>query len=115
VFDIASSVRWSIGLSITQRIIKTTVHSAIGIAPAQLVFASHTDLDRGILFEWATPDEQAAADPTAHTNDFIVELFRAVLLVILSGGILSYFVQAQVLETALAVQLAQDAQQLAAR
>jgi hypothetical protein len=42
---------------VIQRIINTTVHSGIGIAPAQLVFASHADLDRGIL-------EQAAINPT---------------------------------------------------
>jgi hypothetical protein len=63
VFDFASSVRWSFGLPMKQCIINTTVHSSIGIAPAQLVFASHVDLDRGILFDWAPLDEQAAADP----------------------------------------------------
>jgi hypothetical protein len=67
---------------------------------AQLVFASHADLDRGILFEWATPDEQCANNPPARTNAFVADLFR---------------IQAQVLETALAEQLAQDAQHLAAR
>jgi hypothetical protein len=63
VFDIASSVRWSFGLSMIQRIINTTTHSSIGITPAQLVFASHADLDRGILFELATPEEQNANHP----------------------------------------------------
>jgi hypothetical protein len=100
VFNIASSVRWSFGLPMIQRIINTTVHFGIGIAPAQWVFASHVDLDRGILFDWAPPDEQAAAAPPARTNAFIAELFR---------------MQTQVLETALAMQLAQDAQHLAAR
>jgi hypothetical protein len=56
VFDIASSVRWSFGLPMIQRIINTTIHYGIGIAPAQLLFASHTDLDRGMLFDWATSD-----------------------------------------------------------
>jgi hypothetical protein len=51
-------------------------HSGIGIAPAQLVFASHADLDRGILFEWATPDEQFANNPPARMNTFVAELFR---------------------------------------
>jgi hypothetical protein len=83
-----------------QRIINTTTHSSIGIAPAQLVFASHADLDREILFEWATPEEQNANHPPARTNAFVADLF---------------LVQAQVLETALAVQLAQDTQHLAAR
>jgi hypothetical protein len=50
VFNIASFVRRSFNLPMIQRIINTTAHSGIGIAPAQLVFASHTDLDRGILF-----------------------------------------------------------------
>jgi hypothetical protein len=89
VFDIASSVRWSFGLPMIQRIINTTNHSSIGIAPAQLVFASHADLDGGILFEWATPEEQNANHPPARTNAFVADLFR---------------VQAQVLETALAMQ-----------
>jgi hypothetical protein len=53
VFDIASSVRWSFGLPMIQRIINTTVHSGIGIAPAQLVF-----------------------HPPARTNAFVAELFR---------------------------------------
>jgi hypothetical protein len=100
VFDIASSLRWSFGLSMIQRIINTTIHSGIGIAPVQLVFASHADLDRGILLEWAMPDEQSANNPPARTNAFVAELLR---------------IQAQVLETALAVQLAQNAQHLAAR
>jgi hypothetical protein len=52
-------------LQMIQRIIHTTVDSGIGIAPAQLVFASHADLDGGILFDWATPDEQAAVGPPA--------------------------------------------------
>jgi hypothetical protein len=84
VFDIASSVRWSFGLSMIQRIINTTIYSGIVIAPAQLVFAFHTDVDRGILFEWATPDEQTANNPPARTNAFVAELFR---------------IQAQVLES----------------
>jgi hypothetical protein len=46
------------------------------------------------------PDEKAAVDPPTRTNAFVAELFR---------------MQAHVLETALAVQLAQDAQHLAAR
>jgi hypothetical protein len=74
-----------------QRIINTTVHSALGIAPTQLVFASHADLDRGILFDWTTSDEQAATNLPARTNAFVAELLR---------------IQPQVLETALAVQLA---------
>jgi hypothetical protein len=52
------------------------------------------------LFEWATPEEQGANNPPARTNAFVADLFR---------------VQAQVLETALAVQLAQDTQHLVAR
>jgi hypothetical protein len=59
-----------------QRIINKTVHSGIGIAPVQLVFASHTDLDRGILFDWAPPDEQAVTNPPARTNAFVAELIR---------------------------------------
>jgi hypothetical protein len=59
-----------------------------------LVFASHVALDSGTLFDWAPPDEQAAA-----ANAFVTELFR---------------MHAQVLEAALAVQSAQDAQHVAA-
>jgi hypothetical protein len=65
-----------------------------------LIFASYADLVKGIVFDWAPPDEQATADPPARTNAFVAEVFR---------------MQAQVLETVLAVQLAQDAQHLAAR
>jgi hypothetical protein len=83
-----------------QCIANTTVHSGIGISPAQLVFASHADLDRGILFDWAPPNEQVAADPPVSANAFVAELFR---------------VQAQVLETAFAMQLARNAQNLAAQ
>jgi hypothetical protein len=54
-----------------ERIINTTTHSSIGIAPAQLVFASHADLDRGILFEWVTPEEQNANHPPTRTNAFV--------------------------------------------
>jgi hypothetical protein len=57
-------------------VVQTAVHSDIGIAPAQLGFASHADLDGGTLFDWAPPDEQAAADPPPRTNAFVAELFR---------------------------------------
>jgi hypothetical protein len=44
----------------------TTYHSGIGIALAQLVFASHADL--WILFEWATPDKQFAMNKITTTS-----------------------------------------------
>jgi hypothetical protein len=56
--------------------VNTVVHSGIGITSAQLVFASLANLDRGILFYWATPDKKTAADPSARTNAFVAELFR---------------------------------------
>jgi hypothetical protein len=52
------------------------------------------------VYEWATPEEQTANNPPIRTKAFVAKLFR---------------IEAQVLETALAVQLAPDAQHLAAR
>jgi hypothetical protein len=48
---------WDILCHIAKRIINSRIHSAIGIAPADLVFAGRVDLQRGSLFPYPTPTE----------------------------------------------------------
>ena len=47
---------WDILCHVAKRIINSRVHSAIGIAPADLVFAGRIDLQRGSLFPYKTPE-----------------------------------------------------------
>jgi hypothetical protein len=47
---------WDILSHVAKRIINSRVHSAIGIAPADLVFAGRIDLQRGSLFPYPTPE-----------------------------------------------------------
>jgi hypothetical protein len=47
---------WDILCHVAKRIINSRVHSAIGIAPADLVFAGRIDLQRGSLFPYPTPE-----------------------------------------------------------
>jgi hypothetical protein len=48
---------WDILCHVAKRIINSRIHSAIGIAPADLVFAGRIDLQRGSLFPYPTPAE----------------------------------------------------------
>jgi hypothetical protein len=48
---------WDILCHVAKRIINSRIHSAIGIAPADLVFAGRIDLQRGSLFPYPTPVE----------------------------------------------------------
>jgi hypothetical protein len=47
---------WDILCHVAKRIINSRIHSAIGIAPADLVFAGRIDLQRGSLFPYPTPE-----------------------------------------------------------
>jgi hypothetical protein len=48
-------LQWSDLLPLAQRIINSSVHSAIGTSPAKLIFGDHLDLDRCILSKPARP------------------------------------------------------------
>ena len=60
---------WDILCHIAKRIINSRVHSAIGIAPADLVFAGRIDLQRGSLFPYPTPESFFA-------NGYMMELMQ---------------------------------------
>jgi hypothetical protein len=47
---------WDILCHVAKRIINSRIHSSIGIAPADLVFAGRIDLQRGSLFPYKTPE-----------------------------------------------------------
>jgi hypothetical protein len=47
---------WDILCHVAKRIINSRIHSAIGISPADLVFAGRIDLQRGSLFPYPTPE-----------------------------------------------------------
>ena len=55
---------WDILCHVAKRIINSRVHSAIGIAPADLVFAGKVDLQRGSLFPYKVP-------PTLAGNEYM--------------------------------------------
>jgi hypothetical protein len=57
---------WDILCHVAKRIINSRIHSAIGIAPADLVFAGRIDLQRGSLFPYPTP-ESFFRDDYMHT------------------------------------------------
>jgi hypothetical protein len=46
---------WDILCHVAKRIINSRIHSAIGISPADLVFAGRVDLQRGSLFPYKVP------------------------------------------------------------
>ena len=50
-------LQWSDLLPLAQRIINSSVHSAIGTSPARLIFGDHVDIDRCILSKPAKPVE----------------------------------------------------------
>jgi hypothetical protein len=53
---------WDILCHVAKRIINSRIHSAIGIAPADLVFAGRIDLQRGSLFPYPTPKSFEGSD-----------------------------------------------------
>jgi len=53
---------WDILCHVAKRIINSRIHSAIGIAPADLVFAGRIDLQRGSLFPYPTPESFSGTD-----------------------------------------------------
>jgi hypothetical protein len=53
---------WDILCHVAKRIINSRIHSAIGISPADLVFAGRIDLQRGSLFPYPTPESFYGTD-----------------------------------------------------
>jgi hypothetical protein len=53
---------WDILCHVAKRIINSRIHSAIGISPADLVFAGRIDLQRGSLFPYPTPTTFSGSD-----------------------------------------------------
>ena len=51
VFDRRCKHKWSLYLPIVQRYINTSVHSATGCTPAEIVFPNGAQIDRAILFD----------------------------------------------------------------
>jgi len=49
VMDRTTRENWSIALPLVQRIMNSTPHSAIGVAPAVLLYGNHCDLDRNLF------------------------------------------------------------------
>jgi hypothetical protein len=54
VFEATRLSRWGRFLPMVQRIVNSTVHEAIGVAPAQLLFGSMVNLDRGVFINLNT-------------------------------------------------------------
>ena len=48
-------LQWSDLLPLAQRIVNSSIHSAIGTSPSRLIFGDHVDIDRCILTKPATP------------------------------------------------------------
>ena len=49
---------WSISLPLVQRIMNASVHSSIGVSPAQLLFGNAVTLDRGIFLPHASTNSK---------------------------------------------------------
>ena len=49
VFEVGSTSNWSRYLPLIKRILNSTVHDSIGVAPATLVYGNSINLDRGIF------------------------------------------------------------------
>jgi hypothetical protein len=52
---------WSLALPLVQRIINATVHKALGVSPASLIFGDRLDLDRGIVIPFGESRGTAVA------------------------------------------------------
>ena len=57
VLDKDIKPEWSIHLPLIQRILNASVHSALGVSPAQLLFGNAITLDRGIFLPRSEKDE----------------------------------------------------------
>jgi hypothetical protein len=65
------SQEWDILCYVAKRIINSRIHSAIGISPADLVFAGRVDLQRGALFPYSIED------PSQYVgDDYMLELME---------------------------------------
>ena len=53
---------WDMLCHVAKRIINSRIHSAIGVAPADLIFGGRIDLQRGSLFPYKIPEEQITSD-----------------------------------------------------
>ena len=49
---------WDVLCHVAKRIINSRIHSAIGVAPADLIFGGRVDLQRGSLFPHVIPEDQ---------------------------------------------------------
>ena len=63
VFEKGMQDEWETTLPLVQRIMNASVHSSIGVSPAQLLFGNSIDLDRGIFVPQEERDEQNSGKP----------------------------------------------------
>jgi transposase InsO family protein len=63
IFEKGMQDEWETTLPLVQRIMNASVHSAIGVSPAQLLFGNSIDLDRGIFVPQEERDEVNSAKP----------------------------------------------------
>jgi len=71
VFDRKIKENWSLTLPLVQRVMNTTVHSTIGVAPAQIIFGNAIDLDRHILHE-----PQASERENQTYSEYVMKLLN---------------------------------------
>ena len=73
VFDFRVNEEWSLYVPLVQRILNASTHSAIGIAPAQLLFGDRVQLNRGLLVPFDTNELQEVLAPQFSTSHAYVE------------------------------------------
>ena len=71
VFDRKIKENWSLTLPLVQRVMNTTVHSTIGVAPAQIIFGNAIDLDRHVLHE-----PQATERENQTYSEYVIKLLN---------------------------------------
>jgi Integrase core domain len=62
IFDFEFPTRWSEFVPLVQRIMNSSFHSAIGCAPASLIFGCAIDLDAGVLYPHQNPSGDNVSD-----------------------------------------------------
>jgi len=71
-------LQWSDLLPLAQRIVNSSVHSAIGTSPSRLIFGDHVDIDRCILTQPAAPlQDKLVVDYVQQLSDMQFAMLEA--------------------------------------
>jgi transposase InsO family protein len=77
VFETGTNTDWSIRLPLVTRIVNSTVHSAIGVSPAALLYGNAINLDRGIFLPMEAID--SSEKPISEWSDKMLHMQQSLL------------------------------------